>query len=133
MNDVLRLFGDGDLFGLIGDAPMFQFDEAGLGEITTIFSERWLPDAMRQMFRGAINRGLGRLDVDADTRRQLWSELRALTGSDKIAGLETFIGSLVGVTRLYADMDWNVIRDESRQDSFAAFLGGMGDALDAVQ
>lgn len=133
MNDVLRLFGEGDLFDLIGDAPEFAFDEAGLAEISTIFSERWLPQAMREMFRSAINRGLGRLDVDADTRRQLWSELNQLTGANQIAGLETFISSLVNVSRLYDDMDWNAIMDESRQDSLTAFLGGMGDILDAVQ
>jgi hypothetical protein len=133
MNDVLRLFERGDLFDMIGEAPTFTFDEGDLGEITTIFSERWLPQAMRQLFRGAINRGLRGLGVDDETRGQLWDEVRDLGGAGQIDALNTFIGSLVGLTDLYADMNWTAIEDESRQDSMSAFLGGMDDALGGIQ
>ncbi len=135
MNDILRLFGEGELFDLIARAPTFSFGGGAnpLDELAAVFHDRWLPDAMRQMFRAAINRGLRSFDVDSDTRAQLWQEINALTGDARIQGLETFIGALVGVSNLYDDMNWNAIMDESRQDSLTSFLGGMGEALSAVQ
>lgn len=134
MNSVLRLFEDGDLFGLIREAPDFNFEgEAKFDEIAAIFREQWLPTAMRQMFRRAINRGLRNFGVDETTRRQLWSEITALTGSDQIAGLETYISALVNTSHLLDDMDWNVITDETRMNSMERFFAGMDDVLEAVQ
>jgi hypothetical protein len=134
MNDVLRLFGDGGLFELIGDAPVFDFGGQGdLDHFATVFREQWLPEAMRQMFEGAINQGLGNLGVTDETIDQLWQELGGLTGANWIPALETFISSIVGITDLYADMDWNAILDESKQDSFTAFMAGLNEIADQVQ
>ena len=133
MNDVLRLFGDGDLFDLLGEAGTWEFDGSSLDSMAQVFREQWLPRAMTQIFRRAINTGLRGLGVDRDTLQQLWSEVGELTGTAQITALETFIGSLVGLTDLYGQMDWNAIVDESRQNSMQAFIGGMGEALDAVQ
>ena len=134
MNDVLRLFGDSDLFDLVRLGGTFSFDGSGsLGNVAEIFREKWLPSAMRQMFKKAINRGLGSFGVDAQTRQQLWEEVGELTGTSQIVALESFIGSLVGLSELYDDMNWNAITDESRRDSMQSFLIGMGDILDAVQ
>ncbi len=133
MNDVLRLFGEGELFDLIGDAPTWDFAGGSLDRMAQVFREQWLPDAMRGMFQSAIDQGLGSLGVDDATVRQLWSEVDELTGANQIIALQTFIGSLVNLADLYASMDWNTILDETRQDSLTAFLGGMGNALEAAQ
>jgi hypothetical protein len=132
MTDILRMFGDADLFGMIGDAPDFQFDAGSLSEISTIFSERWLPQAMRQMFRSAINRGLRGLGVDDATRAQLWEEMRGL-GGDQIAGLETYIGALVGSSRLLEDLDFGTMLDESRLNSMESFFAGMNEILEMTE
>jgi hypothetical protein len=134
MNDVLRLFGDGELFDLIANAPTWTFSGSGsLNDFATVFREQWLPEAMRQMFEGAINQGLGNLGVTDETIDQLWQELGGLTGANWIPALETFISSIVGITDLYADMDWNAILDESKQDSFTAFMAGLNEIADQVQ
>jgi len=133
MNNVLRLFKDGDLFDLVGGAPSFRFDDDDLDTITTIFQQKWLPDAMRSMFKSAINRGLKNFDVGADTRKQLWKEINALTGGDRIIALESFIGSLVGVAELLDDLDWNAILDETRQNSMQSFVSGMGSMIEQTQ
>jgi tape measure domain-containing protein len=132
MNDILRLFEDENLFDMIREAPEFEFTEADINQVTAIFREQFIPHSMREMFRKAINQGLKGLGLDQDTRRQLWQELQPL-GADQIPALESFINSLVNITNLYDDMNWNAIQDAARQDSMQAFLGGMGDALEAVQ
>ena len=133
MNDVLRLFGDGDLFDLIKDAPGWTFEGGSLDSLAQVFRERWLPSAMRDMFKQAINTGLKSFGVDDETRRQLWSEILDLSGVEQISALETYISSLVNTSHLMDDMDWNAIMDETRQDSMSRFLGGMADNLAAVQ
>lgn len=133
MNNVLRIFEDGTLFDLIGDAGDFTFDEGDLGEITAIFSNEWLPQAMRQMFRGAIDAGLNNFGVDEDTRKQLWKEVRTLSGTDQIAALENYVSALVNTSHLLDDMSWDSILDETRQDSMSSFLNSMADALSGVR
>jgi hypothetical protein len=134
MNSVIRIFEEGDLFDLIHDAPTFSFEgDASFDQIAALFSEQWLPDAVSQMFSHAINMGVQRLGVDQTTLDQLWEELFAITGPERIAALEVYISALVGTSRLLDDMDWQTITDESRMDSMTAFLRGMNDAVDAVR
>ena len=135
MNDVLRLFGSEDLFGMLGEGMRnWSFDEdVGIDQIAAIFREKVIPEAMRKIFKGAIDTGLGDIGVDADTITRLWAEIDELNAGEQTAALSTFIGSLVDAVDLYASMDWQTMLDETRQGSMQTFLGGMSDALDAVR
>jgi hypothetical protein len=104
-----------------------------LDEAAAHFSEQVLPNMMRRMFRNALRGGLRQFDVDADTTRQLWDELSILGIDEQMQGLATYVGAVVDGARLLDDMDWNALLDESRQDSFGAFLASMDDAINNVQ
>ena len=131
--DILRIFNESDLFELIGETPDFNFAGAGGADaVATIFREQWLPEAMRQMFEGAINQGLGDLGMSDQSIQQLWDELGQMVGSAQIPALQQFVSSLVGITNLYDDMSWDSIVDASRMDSMTSFMEGLSDISDAV-
>jgi len=134
MNDVLRLFKDGDLFDLVkGNGGIWNFSGGELDALAQVFREKWLPGAMRRMFKQAITHGLRNVGMENDTIDALWEEIKALTGEAQIKGLELFIGSLVGVAELLDDLDWNAVLDESRQTAMQSFVVGMGELLTGAQ
>jgi hypothetical protein len=132
---LLSLFEDRSLFDLIGATP--TFDTAGwIGQGADSLAQ-WLqkefwPTAFMDMFQTAISAGLEGLGVTSGTLDQLWDELEALPGEERMGALTTYVSSLIDLSHLVADMDWNAIMDVVGADSMTTFMTGIGEIAGTI-
>lgn len=134
-HDVLRLFENEDLFALIGATPTFDtagWMGMGADQLATWLQEEFWPSAFMNMFQEAISTGLEGLGVTSGTLDQLWDELEALPGEERMGALTTYVSSLVNLSDLMAEMDWNAILDAVGQDSLTTFMLGIEDIAHSI-
>jgi hypothetical protein len=134
MNDVLRLFGDADLFDLLADVENIEWGGRGdLNMWATIFREEIIPDALRDIFELAINQGLGDLGVSATAIRRLWTELDVMGMERMIQNLETYVMAVVGMNSLLEALDFDVLLEEAGRTSMESFQALIEQTLTSIE
>jgi len=135
--DALLMFEDLSLFEMVGDLPSAVFGgmEMSTSEFAEYFGEVWLPDQMQNMFREAIDSGLGNFNVTQQTLDRLWDELGVLPGPDRLQALTDYIEAIIGTAELIEDMQWDSLLDEigqSPRDAFVEFMRGGLEQIDLM-
>jgi hypothetical protein len=104
----------------------------GADQLAQWLQQEFWPSAFMNMFQEAISAGLEGLGVSSGTLDQLWQELEALPGEDRMGALTTYVSALVDLSHLVADMDWNAIMDVVGQDSLTTFMLGLEDISHSI-
>ena len=134
--NVLRTFGDQGLFDLIrggGHGLISEGITTGtIDEVLRVLIETELPAMFDRIFAEAFRTGLGDLGLSDEAFDALSAELGMLAGEDRLQALETYVGSLVNLTHLAADMDWNAIMDVVGLDAMGQFMLGLEAISEAV-
>lgn len=130
---VLRTFGKAGLFdllrpGRVGEELVAnpQDEEAAENWMKWALGEH-VPSILQSEFKAAFNRGMKGYGMSAEARDALWGELNDLVGSSRLAALNQFVTTLVGVTELLDAGQWSSLQDALRQDTVGAFVEGLGD------
>jgi len=134
--NVLRMFEDASLFDLVsgGGHSGFSLDrqDGTAADVFRLLIETEMPAVFDELFANAFREGLDNLGVGSEAFDSLSRELGQLTGADRMGALETYVGTLVDLTNLSADMDWNAIQDVVGMDAMGQFMTGLDAISEAV-
>jgi hypothetical protein len=136
--NILKLFGDPGLWDNVKEMPIIS---TGLVEMAADDLLKWvkdvqLPKLFQQQFKAAIVYGLKNSGLDGeeggDVIKQLFSELRGMSGDERMAALSGFVKALVGVNNLLADSSWDSLVGASRQGVISTFVSDIGKVNDQI-
>jgi hypothetical protein len=134
MMDILRTFGDAELFEMLGSLETFTFGGRGdLNMWATLFREEIIPDALRDVFEAAIGQGLGDLGVSDAKIQQLWRELDIMGTDRMLESLGKFVSAVIGMADTIESMDFDTMLDEVNVTSMEAFGIMIGNVLESIQ
>jgi len=134
--NVLRAFNDPNLFGMVAQGGHTSINTSGTtgtaNEVLRTLIETRMPEMFDMLFEEAFRQGLGDLGLSDEAFDALSAELGMLMGEDRLTALETYVGTLIGLTDLAADMDWNAIMEVVGLDAMGQFMLGLEAISEAV-